>query len=201
MRGLGAFAAALLVAAAAAAQTPAPTHPAAPKPKAAKTPAPKKAGAVPLDFTGLWALDAQASQGGAKNFKNAVLRVRQTGNHIWIEPVAPKGPMLMAEEIVVDGQRYEKLLGGGRKGTVEAAWGKDGQSLWIEAVAPTEDDPSAGVQRMIWRLRDGGKTWTRQTRTLQPGGSRDTFLVFRKQDETPEGKKTSPPAPRPSVPR
>jgi hypothetical protein len=200
LRSLGAFAAGLLLASAALTQAPA-TSPTAPtSPGHARTPGRGKT-AAPLDFTGVWALDAQASRGGAKNLKNAVLRVRQNGNHIWIEPVAPKGPMLMAEEIVVDGQRYEKLLGGGRKGTVEAAWGKDGQSLWIEAVAPTEDDPTAGVQRMIWRLRDGGKTWTRQTRTLEQGGSRDTFLVFRKQDEKPEGKKSSPPAPRPSVPR
>ena len=35
---------------------------------------------------------------------------------------------------------------------------------------------------MIWKLEDGGKTWTRQTRTLQPDGSKDTFLVFRKRE-------------------
>jgi photosystem II stability/assembly factor-like uncharacterized protein len=34
---------------------------------------------------------------------------------------------------------------------------------------------------MIWRLQDGGKTWTRQTRTIQVDGARDTFLVFRKR--------------------
>ena len=114
--------------------------------------------------------------------EGAVLEVRQNGNRIWIEPIEGPGPNIAAEEIVVDGRLYEKALGAGQKGTLEAAWGKDGQSLWLQAVVRTEETPDAARQRMIWRLRDGGKTWTRQTRTLQPGGAKDTFLVFRKRE-------------------
>ena len=195
MRGLGAFAAALLVAAAAAAQTPAPTRPAAPKPKVAKTPAPKKAGSAHVDFSGDWALDPEASKGVSQAMEDAMLRVRQTGDHIWVEPIGGKGRRLLSEEIVADGRSYEKVLGAHQKGTVQAAWGKDGE-LWIEAVVGTEENPSEGRQRMIWRLRDGGQTWTRQTRTLQKDGTvRDTFLVFRKR---PPG---SVPSPKPSPAR
>jgi hypothetical protein len=189
------IAATLLVAAGAAAQTPVPTRPAAPKPKITKAPVPKKTGGAPLDFSGEWVLDAQASQGVSPSMEDAVLRVRQTGNHIWVEPIGEKRRRLGADEIVVDGKRYEKHLGR-QKGTVEAAWGKDGTSLWIEAVVVTDENPREASQRMIWRLRDDGKTWTRQTRTLQNDGTaRDTFLVFRKQGKKPEPSKT------PSVPR
>jgi hypothetical protein len=183
LRGLGAFAAALLVAAAAAAQTPAPTSSVTPKPKGTKAPAPKKPKSAPTDFSGDWVLDPKASSGVSKAMENAVLRVRQNGNHIWVEQVTEGARRLTSEEIVVDGRRYEKGLGAGQRGTVEAAWGKDGE-LWIEAVVVTAENPSEGRQRMIWRLRDGGQTWTRQTRTLQKdGGVRDTFLVFRKRPE------------------
>ena len=43
------------------------------------------------------------------------------------------------------------------------------------------DPPQAAAQRMVWRLRDNGKLWTRKTWTLEQGGSRETFLVFRKR--------------------
>jgi hypothetical protein len=176
----------ILAAAALAAQT------ATPAPKPVRTPgsadspkrsakAKKKSG-PPLDFTGVWVLDAQASSGVGPNMEQAVLSVRQNGNRIWIEQIETNRLNILAEEIVVDGKLYEKSLGRGQKGTLEAAWGKDGTSLWLQAVARTDENPTAAMQRMIWRLRDGGKTWTRQTRTIQPGGAKDTFLVFRKRE-------------------
>ncbi len=182
MRGRAALVAAcgILAAAVLAAQSPAPTS--APRP--ARTPAKTKKARPPLDFTGTWVLDPAASQGVSKQMEGAVLQVRQNGNRIWIEPIEGEGarPNIAAEEIVVDGRLYEKALGAGQKGTLEAAWGKDGTSLWLQAVVGTDETPDAARQRMIWRLRDGGKTWTRQTRTLQPGGAKDTFLVFRKRE-------------------
>jgi hypothetical protein len=114
--------------------------------------------------------------------QNAVLQVRQNGNRIWIEQIDTGDRKLLSEQIIVDGKKYEKSLGTGNKGTLEADWGKDGTSLWLQVIAGTEGDATAGVQRMIWRLGDGGKTWTRQTRTIQPDGTRDTFLVFRKRE-------------------
>jgi hypothetical protein len=187
------FAAALLVAAAGAAQTPAPAPTAAPKPKAAKTPAPKKSAAPHPNFSGDWVLDPQASKGVSQAMRGAVIHVRQTGDHIWVEPIGGKG-RLLAEEIVADGRSYEKVLGSRQKGTVQAAWGKDGE-LWIEAAVGDAENPNGGRQRMIWRLRDGGQTWTRQTRTLQSDGTvRDTFLVFRRRAAGP----TPSPAPSPA---
>jgi len=176
MRRRAALAAACFLAAAAlAAQT------ATPAPKPARTPGKKKSG-PPLDFTGVWVLDGQASSGVSPNMEQAVLSVRQNGNRIWIEQIETNRPNILAEEIVVDGKPYEKSLGRGQKGTLEAAWGKDGTSLWLQAIARTDENPTASMQRMIWRLRDGGKTWTRQTRTIQPDGAKDTFLVFRKRE-------------------
>ena len=138
-----------------------------------------------MDFTGVWVLDAKASTGVAPQMQDVVLNVRQNGNRIWIEQLESQSRMILSEQIVVDGQKYEKGLGGGQKGTLEAAWGNDHTSLWLQAIAAAGDNPNGAVQRMIWRLRDDGKTWTRQTRTIQPDGVKDTFLVFRKR-ETPK---------------
>ncbi len=170
----------LLAGAIAAGQTaPSPT----PKASANSPKRPKAATAKPpLDFSGIWVLDAEASQGVAPQMQNVILQVRQNGNRIWIEQIESSTRMIVSEEIVVDGKKYEKSLGANQKGTLEAAWGKDNASLWLQAIAPSEDNPVAGIQRMIWKLADGGKTWTRQTRTIQPEGSRDTYLVFRKRE-------------------
>ncbi len=178
LAGLVLLAAATEVAAQTPPSTPAPAPPsvATPGPKA---PAKPRKG-PPLDFTGVWAIDEKASQGVAPQMKGAVLSVRQDGNRIWIEPLEPAGTML-AEQIVVDGKKYEKGVGGGSKGTLEADWGKDGTSLWLQAIVSTDTNPVAASQRMIWRLAEGGKVWTRQTRSIQPDGYKDTFLVFRKQ--------------------
>ena len=158
--------------------------PTASSPKSPKTPKTPKGAKIkpPLDFSGVWVLDAAASQGVAPQMENVVLQVRQNGNRIWIEQIESYARMIVSEEIVVDGKRYEKSLGAGQKGTLEAAWGKDNESLWLQAIAPDEENPVAGIQRMIWKLEDGGKTWTRQTRTIQPNGTKDTFLIFRKRE-------------------
>lgn len=179
MKRLLAGAAAILLAAVALAQTapPTPTFPPKPKPKAKGS-----STKPPLDFTGVWVLDPKASTGVAPQMAGVVFQVRQNGNRIWIEQIESQSRMIVSEEIVVDGQKYEKGLGGGQKGTLEAAWGNDNTSLWLQAIAAAGDNPTGAVQRMIWRLRDNGQTWTRQTRTIQPDSVKDTFLVFRKRE-------------------
>jgi hypothetical protein len=155
---------------------------ATPAPKKS-TPKPKsKSEKAPLDFSGVWVLDPGASTGVAPQMANAVLQVRQNGNRIWIEQIESPERHILSEQIVVDGKKYEKSLGAGQKGTLEAAWGNDGTSLWLQAIAGQEGDPSSAVQRMVWRLREGGKMWTRQTMTIQPSGTKETFLVFRKRE-------------------
>ena len=45
----------------------------------------------------------------------------------------------------------------GRKGTLVADWGKDGTSLWLQVeVSDGEGAEASGLQRAVWRLRDGG---------------------------------------------
>jgi hypothetical protein len=171
---LAAAAAAFCVAALLGAQAvPAPTAP----PKTAPS-----TGKAPLDFSGIWEIDLKKSRGISKNMEKAVISIRQSGDRIWMEPIEQQRPWLVAEEIVVDGRLYEKAVGGGRKGTVQAEWGKDKKSLWIQAATGTDENPSAAVQRTVWRLRDGGKTWTRQTWTVQKDETRESFLVFRKRE-------------------
>lgn len=188
MRRALAFSAAMLAAGVLfgqAAPTPGPAKPAAPATPKAKAKGKSTSKKVPLDFTGVWVLDVQNSSGVAPQMADAVLQVRQNGNRIWIEQIESPERQILSEQIVVDGQKYEKALGHGQKGTLQAEWGKDGTSLWLQAIAGPEGDPSSAVQRMVWRLRDGGKIWTRQTKTIQPGGEKETFLVFRKR-ETPK---------------
>ena len=153
-------------------------------PAAAKTaPAPGKvrSARTPLDFSGVWVLDAAASRGAPSHMTEAVLSVRQDGNKISIEPIEQKRPYLLSEQIVADGQPYEKAVGPKQKGTVTAGWGKDNQSLWMQVVAGTMDEP-VGAQRIVWRLEDGGKTWIRQTSSIQPNGTKETLLIFRKRE-------------------
>ena len=167
--------------------------PGAAKPKSkAKAPSAK----VPLDFTGVWVLDGEASSGVSPQMTNAVLQVRQNGNRIWIEQIGTANRGILSEQIVVDGQKYEKALGAGQVGTLQADWGNDGTSLWLQVIAGQEGDPSSAVQRMVWRLRDGGKVWTRQSKTIQPDGVRETFLVFRKRSPSGPVTPTKPAAPK-----
>ncbi len=173
------FAAALvvLIAAPLFAQVAPPT--AAPKP--ARTSGKATAPRPPLDFSGVWVLDAAASRGASSHMTEAVLSVRQDGNKIWIEPIEQKRPYLLSEQIIADGRPYEKALGAKQKGTVTAGWGKDNRSLWLQVVAGTLEEP-VGAQRVVWRLEDGGKTWTRQSSSIQLNGTKETLLVFRKRE-------------------
>lgn len=194
MRRAAALSAIMLLGAALAdAQTP-PASPTARAPRRTASPRP------PLDFTGVWELDPKASRGAAKQMEGAVLSVRQNGNRIWIEPAESRGSKLIAETIVVDGQVYEKGLGGKQKGTLVAQWSADKTMLTLEAVAGTDANPRAAVQRMIWRLEDGGRTWTRQTHTVQPSGEKETFLVFRKRTGKAASKPTPTARPAPAKP-
>lgn len=166
----------------AAQEAPAPTpSAAAPKTEHKKGSAKPSSPKPPLDFSGVWELDPKASQGVVKAMEHAAIKIEQNGNRIWISPLgAASTEKLLADQIVVDGQLYEKKLGKD-KGTVLAKWGTDNQSLWIEAVNGTPQDPRAAVQRMVWRLRDFGNTWTRQSWTISGETSKQTFLVFRKR--------------------
>ena len=169
----GALAAAVLRAQAAP-PTPRPTLPAPPSAKGAKT-------AAPLDFSGIWDIDLDNSDGISTSMKRAVLSVRQNGSRIWIEPAEQARPYLSADEIVVDGKLYEKAIGRGEKGTVQAQWAKDRKSLWIQTVTTNAEGAEVAFQRSQWSLKDGGKVWTRHTWTVQKGQNRESILVFRKR--------------------
>jgi hypothetical protein len=171
--------AAVLVAASAGAQTapptPRPTLPAPPPPAKGAKPG------APLDFSGVWDIDLKASQGVSTSMGKAVISVRQNGEHLWIEPIEQTRPYLSADEIVVDGKLYEKAVGRGDKGTLQAQWGKDRKALWIQTVAKNPEGEEVAFQRSRWELKDGGNTWTRKTWTVQKGQTRESFLVFRKR--------------------
>jgi len=159
-----------------------------------RTPAPKKPPAAlgstgsPTDFSGIWELDVNSSSGGASNLKDAVLEVTQKGERIWLQPLGESRRSLLAEEVVVDGRTYEKGVGQARRGTLQAQWGKDGKSLWLEVVAPTEENPRAAVQRTVWRLSDDRNTWVRETVTVVNGQSRQSRLVFHRLADKKKAK-------------
>jgi hypothetical protein len=194
--GLGLALGLCLNALAASQEAPVPTPSPRPQPKNAKPVRP------PVDFSGVWELDTNASRGVVKALENSAFRVQQTGNRITIEPIGTNSSQrLMADQIIVDGQKYEKNLGKD-KGTVIAKWGNDGTSLWMEAVSGNSEDPRAAVQRMVWRLQDFGNTWTRQSWTISGAGSKQTFLIFRRRspDWVPTVVFPTPKAPTPAVP-
>jgi hypothetical protein len=140
--------------------------------------------AAPLDFSGVWELDAAMSVNVPTQMKEAVLSVTQKGNRIWISPVASgKASMIMAEEIVADGRPYEKALGPAGKGIVTANWSEDRQSLRIEVKAggaEGQSNPSA-IQRSIWKLSSDKRVWVRETVSVSQGPPRAARLVFRRR--------------------
>lgn len=166
---------------------------AAPAPARKKTPRP-----VPqtLDFSGVWEIDASASENVSSAMKEAVLSVTQKGNRIWISPVyKTRGSRIMAEEIVADGRSYEKALGPAGKGTVTAGWAKDRQSLWIEVRAGEQGNvKSSAVQRSVWKLSSDRNVWVRESFSMSQGRAHTARLVFRRQSSEPES--TPSPAPR-----
>lgn len=176
-RALGALLLASAAAAASAQTAPPPTPPAPPKKPAA---APAKPARAPIDFSGTWELDAAKSAGISTNMEGAVISIRQNGDRVWIEPVDRSRKFLSSEEIVVDGRLYEKALGRGMKGTVQAQWAKDKKSLWIQTVTKNAEGAQVAYQRAQWALPDPN-TWTRRTWTVQQDQNRESLLVFRRQ--------------------
>jgi hypothetical protein len=163
------------------------------KPQAGKA-APKKESRAPgspgslTDYSGIWQLDVNSSAGGSPNLKDAMLEVTQKGDRIWIQPLGESRKSVLAEEVVVDGRTYEKGVGQGRRGTLQAQWGTDGKSLWLEVVAPSEENPRAAVQRTVWKLSDDRKTWVRETVTMANGQTRQSRLVFHRFADKVEKK-------------
>ena len=152
--------------------------PEAPKPTARPATPPRK---PPLDFTGVWELDAAASRGYPSNMRGAVLSVAQTGHRILIEPVGDGRAVLTADQIVVDGRTYEKTVGPKAKGYVTATWSPDRASLRLEVKAGPTENPRASVQRSIWTLSKDRKVWVRQSMTSVDGKTTATRLVFRRR--------------------
>jgi hypothetical protein len=134
----------------------------------------------PLDFTGVWKLDEAASQNVSRQMEGALLSVKQNGNRIWIEPSAEDRSKILAEQIVVDGRLYEKAVGK-QKATLQAQWGTDHETLWLQVVGGGDENPNSTLQRSVWRLRDFGNTWTRQTWTINGDQTKVSFYVFRKR--------------------
>jgi hypothetical protein len=154
-------------------------------------------GSPPLDFSGVWEIDPATSLNVPSQMNNAVLSVTQKQNRIWISPVdrEGKGSLIAAEEIVADGRPYEKALGPAGKGIVTADWAKDGQSLWIEIKAGTQDDPKkAATQRSVWKLSSDRKVWVRESVSFSQGLPRTARLVFRRGTRTPTPAPSPPPA-------
>jgi hypothetical protein len=112
--------------------------------------------------------------------QGAVISIRQNGDRIWIEPVDRSRQFLSSDEIVADGRLYEKAVGRGMKGTVQAAWAKDRKSLWIQTVTKDEQGTQVAFQRAQWALKDPN-TWTRRTWTVQKDQNRESRLVFHRQ--------------------
>lgn len=178
---------ALLVLHAALAPAAAAGLPVVPTPTRRPAPPPSRR---PLNFSGVWVLDADASEGAPRSMQGAVLSVAQTGNRITIEPVHGEHILLTADQIVADGRTYEKNVGLKTKGLVTVAWSPKGDSLRIEVTAGPAEDPRQSVQRSVWTLSRDRKVWVRQSVTVREGKTSLTRLVFRRRvAPTPTPKK------------
>lgn len=194
LRNASAAAVCALVFASALVGQTAPTPPAMPK---HRPPGKVKSSKPALDFSGTWQLDEKASQNVSNKMVGAVLLVKQNGNRIWIEPVEQKALNILAEQIVVDGRLYEKVMGK-QKATLWANWGTDDESLWLQVNTGKGDDPQRAIQRSVWRLRESGNTWTRQTWTINGDQTKMSFYVFRKRPAGVAATPSPSPAPKPT---
>ena len=113
----------------------------------------KAAPASSPDFSGTWKLDEAASANVSPNMKAAVLVVEQKGDHIRVSPAAQgAGKVLLAgEEIIADGQPYEKSVGGG-KGVLTARWSADRKSLELVLSGTEPEKKIEMVQTGRWSL-------------------------------------------------
>lgn len=165
------------------AAVPAPTPPSPEKP--------------PLDFSGTWELDERASLNISPRMSGAVLVVEQRGDHIRISPGA-QGPgklNLAADEVVADGQPYEKSVGGAR-GIATARWSPDGQALELTVTAGPTQGRGRALQTSRWTLSRDGSTWVRDTSTSADGKGSRSRLVFRRQSREAAGKTPTPASPK-----
>ena len=169
-----------------------PARSASPKPAA-------KPARAPVNFSGTWDLDFTASRGVIGSMRDAALEVQQDGNRITLSPLGNSKTRLMADQIVVDGRPYEKKMGRDR-GTVTAEWGTDGASLWLQSVDTESKDTPRPMQRSVWRLRDFGTVWTRQTWTITGDQSKQTLLVFRRRKPEKSGTPRPVVSPGPTKP-
>jgi hypothetical protein len=74
-----------------------------------------KVAKAPLDFSGVWEIDATESKGVSKNMEKAVISIRQSGDRIWIEPIEQKRQWLVADEIVADGRSTRRPSAAAKK--------------------------------------------------------------------------------------
>jgi hypothetical protein len=159
------------------------------------TPSPTPSSKPPVDFSGTWQLDERASINVSPKMKGALLIVEQRGDRIRISP-GPQGPgkiYLSADELVVDGQPYEKSVGGA-KGIATARWSADGQAMELTITAPATENHSKAVQTSRWSLSGDGSTWVRETRTVVDGKGTASRLVFRRQAPPPAASPSPKPA-------
>ena len=165
---------------------------------AAAAPSPTPSPKPPLDFSGTWQLDERASLNVSPKMKGALLVVEQRGDRIRITP-GPQGAgkiYIAADELVADGQPYEKSTGGA-KGVVTARWSADGQALELNVSAEATDKHGRAVQTARWTLSRDGTTWVRETHAIAEGKESSSRLVFRRQAAQPPAKTPSPkPAPK-----
>ena len=162
----------------------------------AQGPAKVAAPASSPDFSGTWKLDPAASANVSPNMKGAVLVVEQKGDHIQVTPPRQGAGkiLLAAEEIIADGQPYEKSVGGG-KAVVTARWSADRKTLELELKGTEPEKKLEMVQTSRWSLSPDGSTWLRETRTTGDGKLRTTRLVFRRQQTEPPPTKSAPTKP------
>jgi hypothetical protein len=161
----------------------------------AAAPSPTPSPRPPLDFSGTWQLDERASLNVSTRMQGAVLIVDQRGDRIRISPGA-QGPgklNLSADELVVDGQPYEKNVGGA-KGIATARWSDDGQAMELRITGSPAEGHTQAVQTARWTLSRDGTTWVRETQTVADGKGSSSRLVFRRQATPP----SATPSPKPA---
>ena len=161
--------------------------PAAPKPRA--RPARPEDARPPLDFTGVWVLDAEGQPAASRStWSNAV-------------PLGPpeREPDLDRADRAAAAQhpgradrRRRQAVREGARARAEGhrsrpSGARTAQSLWLQASPGPRRIRAPPCSEWSGGSRTAARPGRGRPRTIQPDGTRDTFLVFRKREARSRG--------------
>lgn len=140
------------------------------------------------DFKGEWAFNESKSKLGEGRFRMNASKIKVTpdGDGMSIERTnaSPNGEELTStDKITFDGKTTEGTAFGNSKKKTTAAWSQDGESMTINSTILFERDGNSMEFKTTenWKLMDGGKTLSIESKTTSQRGETAATFVYDKK--------------------